>query len=93
VNVPGDDGKKLRDRRNYNHLPTLCNDEMTQAVLSLVGAGDYEADAGSSYAELKLANDGDTVTCDVTWDQAATLGVFTTNVYITVRVFGLVPVC
>jgi len=50
VNVPGNDGKKLRARRNYNNLPTLCNDELTQAVLSLVGSGDYEADAGNSRA-------------------------------------------
>jgi hypothetical protein len=95
VNVPGNDGKKSRARRNYNNLPTLCNDEMTQAVLSLVGPGDYEADTGNSYAELKLANDGDTITCNVTWDHAATPGVVTTNMYITVRAPArdLMPVC
>lgn len=86
MNVPGNDGKRVRPRHNriIPGLPTLCNDEMTQAVLALVGPGDYEADAGSSYAELKLASDGDTVTCDVTWDHTATPGVYTTNVYITV---------
>ncbi len=86
VNVPGNDGKKLRPRRNSINLPTLCNDEMTQAVLSLVGPGTYEADAGSSFAEIKVANDGDTVTCEVNWDETATPGVVTTNIYITVRV-------
>lgn len=85
VNAGTNDGKTPQRRRNSINLPTLCNDEMTQAVISLVGPGYYEADAGSSYAELKLANDGDTITCNATWDHATTPGIFTTHVYITVR--------
>ena len=74
VNSSGHDGVTPRPALNYNGLPTLCNDEMTQAILSFVGPGDYEAKAGSSAAVLTLAADNDTISCKVQWDTEATPG-------------------
>lgn len=86
----GRDGITPRARFNSIGVPTLCNDEMTQAVVGMIGPGEYEAEAGSSYATLSLGSDGDTVTCEPYWADDVTLGIYTTHLYITVRFLCMV---
>jgi len=74
VNSSGHDGVTPRPALDNNGLPTLCNDEMTQAILSFVGPRDHEAKAGSRAAVLSLAADNDTISCKVQWDTEATPG-------------------
>lgn len=72
-------------RNHYTHsfltLIHLLFHTIQQAVVAMIGSGYYTAKSYGDTATLKLADDGDMLSCSVHWASAA----YTTQLYITVR--------
>lgn len=79
------DPEQPRSGKNLLGLPTLCANDMTRSVVQFIGSGPYQANKGSSTAELSLDKDNDTISCSVNWADDATLKLITKHIYITVR--------
>ena len=78
-------GNIRREYATWNQaVPVRCGDDMTRAVVDIIGPGSFEADAGSSTATLTLGNDGDAISCSVAWASNAPRNIVIENIVITV---------